>query len=97
MRPDAVRMIFIERKQVPPVLQDNSGLRLDDAGAEAHEVALDERYEIAFTVRRGNVFGIGTPCPLFHSPPSRGRRRGGRPRWQRLKFVGGSVHSDLRE
>src|SRR5262245_47481519 len=60
VRPDAVWMIFFRRKQVSAVLQDNSGFRLDDTRAEAHEIALDERYEIAFAVYGGKVFGIGT-------------------------------------
>ena len=58
MRADAVGMIFIERKQMAAILQNNSGLRLDDARAEAHEVALNERNQIAFAVRRGDILRV---------------------------------------
>src|SRR5262245_25371424 len=59
VRPDAGWMIFFRQKQVSAVLQDNSGFWLDDTRAEPHEITLDKRYEIAFAVYGGKVFGIG--------------------------------------
>src|SRR5690349_12083071 len=57
-RPDAVRMFFVEGKKMTPILQDNSGLRLDHAGAKTHEVALNERDEISLGVDRRDVLRI---------------------------------------
>src|SRR5262245_22223728 len=65
VRTDAVRMTFIQREQMSAILQDNPGFRFDDSGAKAHEIALTERYEIAFTVRGSKVFGIGNQGGRF--------------------------------
>ena len=58
MRTDAVGMVSVERKQVTAILQDDSGLRFDDTGTEAHEVALNEGDEIAVTVRRRDILRV---------------------------------------
>src|SRR5918999_2233347 len=78
------------------VLQNDCGLRLDDAGTEAHEIALNKGNEIAFTVGGGDILCVVIAFPLFYSHPFRGRHRGGHAWWHCVNSIAGYAHSDLR-
>src|SRR5215467_11475302 len=58
VRADAVRMIFIDGKKMPAVLQYNPRLRFDDTRAEAHDEETNKRNQIAIFGSRLEVIGL---------------------------------------
>src|ERR1041385_7869062 len=80
---------------MPAVLQDDGSFGFDDAGAESHEITLNERHDVAVTICSRNVFGVTPQRPRFFSPPRRGRHRSGSSHGHCVDMISGSVDANM--